>query len=451
MSTALRLLLLGSALCVAHSQQQVPSCGSDADCRASVTQQIAALERQLLLLEGRIEAERRVSCLAPDSGHLLVEELGSDGYRITFRNETVDAARLTRFDVFLPPADEAQIVVPGAVVRVHTAEDPDRAKFEIDIEGLVEDEGIVDSMIGTILAIPIICACLGITVVLEAKFKCVGGNKIHHVVEEQQKISNGLHELLGMLGIGKRDAKDGATDSENPEGDENPLDNPMVALLMEKALGRAGVQQHQTQVVTHVLKELYTSPVVMLDKLKKSGAVPSHIIEQAKERATRAASQAKANTEQGVGHVREAVDQAKTKAQTHAESAVSQTKSAVEQSISQAREAGSGRKQGNVSVDRQDLSELGAGGHNDKAGLTDVKVQVIPAESAQGDEADCMTAPTSAAPRSGPKKWLSQARDTFKGGGATLNVEISNPMNNSPRVRRNPMTESIIVNEASED
>eukprot|EP01052_Picozoa_sp_SAG31_P021447 SAG31_NODE_1660_length_7599_cov_3.194800_2_plen_458_part_00 len=457
MSTALqRLLLLLLLGCVAHSQQQVPSCGSDADCRASVMQQIAALERQLLLLEGRIEAERRVSCMAPDSGHLLVEELGGgDGYHVTFRNETVDAAGLTRFDVFLPAADDAQIVLPGAVVRVHTVEDPDRAKFDIDIEGLVEDEGIVDSMIGTILAIPVICACLAITVALEAKFKCVGGNKIHHVVEEQRKISRGLHELLSMLGIGKHDEDDGVADSENPEGGENPLDNPMVAMLVEKALGRAGVRQHQTQVVAHVLKELYTSPAAMLDKLKQSGAVPSHIVEQAKERAARAASQAKVNTEQGVGHVRGAVDQAKTQAQTQAASAVSQTKSAVEQRISQAREAGAGAgaKKGNVRVDRQNLGALGEGGSEGKAGLTDVKVQVIPVKSTEGDGAECMTAPSSAPSRVRPKKWLSQARDTFKGGGATINVEISNPMNNnSPRSRRNPMTEAIIVkSEDSED
>jgi hypothetical protein len=169
-------------------------------------ERIAELEQELQDLK---EAARgRLSCTA-EGGFLSITpiETGGDvsGYTITNVTSTDDAG-LTVLEVALSDQD-TDIVLPGMVVRISRGtgaaddlESDPSSPFEIqgleDLTGGMDIWGVVG---GNLLTWLFGCTFFGIVVALEKKYQCVGGDKIHEMVEQHHYLQGELKSVIQAI------------------------------------------------------------------------------------------------------------------------------------------------------------------------------------------------------------------------------------------------------------
>lgn len=271
----------------------------DIPCMTAALAEIQALEEQLHDLRNEIGGEESVACHMSESGQFVVAEMDGGAFNVSYRNSSVAPAGVTRFNVYLAPGEDSEIVLPDMFVHVFNTEEVPDVEVSFDkasIKNLLNKDGVWDSMFGTLMAIPIMCLCLAVTIGLEAKFQCIGGGKLHHMIEEQKKVAEGIHELMELMGVAHHAGEEEMVDDpENPgqQKKKSPLENPMLKMLMIKALSHAGVEEHHTSMVVHTLKHFHENPKETISKLAEGGIVPQHMIDAAHAHAARAKEQVK--------------------------------------------------------------------------------------------------------------------------------------------------------------
>lgn len=429
-------IVLGAFPATAQEGSLAKCDANDAGCQTRILDQIRTLEERLLDLRQLVATEEPIACHMSESGQFVVTEMAG-GYNVTWKNTTAPRDSVTRFNVYLAPSEDSEIVLTDMFIHVFNTETVE-SKFKLDtssLESLVQDDRVIDSLIGTLLAIPIFCACIGLTIGLEAKFKCIGGGKLHHLVDEQKKIANGIHELMDLMGVvhkkvERAEEEQLIDDPENPgvKIKPTPLDNPIMKILITKALAHAGVDERKSHVVIHALKKLHTSPSEALDALKESGLVPAHLVEDAK---------------------------------AHAEQAKERVKDEVIKAGEQIRED-------NPNFEQRVRTTITDGLDRSKVVATGVKEQAIKTADSRGlkipRQDESMTAPAIPETKAEAKKRLKQARKdaakalksrvsqahSFKAGASgSVSVEYSNPMRSGGGQAStvNPMNDVVVIAE----
>lgn len=118
----------------------------------------------------------------------------NDGYTVT--NDTVDSRGSTVINLVLDD-QEAQIELPGMLLRVSTAKyvPPD------DPFANLEDlrQGLWSTIGGNVLGMLFFAFVAVLVVYLEKKFQCVGGAKIHELMEQQGRLQAELNSAVEFL------------------------------------------------------------------------------------------------------------------------------------------------------------------------------------------------------------------------------------------------------------
>ena len=400
---------------------------NDIPCVTAANADIADLEQQLHDARNKLGGEEPVACHMSESGQFVVAERDGGGFNVSYRNSTEPPRGVTRFNVYLAPGEDSELVLPNMFVHIfNTEEIPDvQVSFDKEsVKDLLSDDGVIDSMFGTLMAIPVMCLCLALTIGLEAKFQCIGGGKLHHMIEEQKKVAEGIAELMELMGVAHHDGEEEMVDDpENPgqKKKKSPLENPVLKMLMTKALSHAGVEEHHTKMVVHTLKHFHENPKETISKLAEGGIVPQHMVDAAHAHAERAQSVAKEQAGKAKDMVKHEVDQ--TVFQLKESEAMGKVKQEVEKGQSKAGAAKGGKGQ-----------RKGKGAKKD----------------------DSMTAPGYPESKGDAKKRMKDARDNAKksvkkkggsfkvGGSLNVGLEYSNPMHGASS-KANPMTDFDVV------
>ena len=170
------------------------------DCRVGAQQsdeeRIAELEEELKAL--REAARGRLSCTA-EGGFVSITpiEEGGDvtGYTITNVTATDDVG-LAVLEVALGDQDTA-IVLPGMVLRISRASGASSAADAYgELAGGMDIWGVIG---GNVLTWLFGCVLFGIVVVLEKKYRCIGGEKIHQMVEQHHTLQRELKDVIGAI------------------------------------------------------------------------------------------------------------------------------------------------------------------------------------------------------------------------------------------------------------
>lgn len=181
--------------------------GAGAQQQQSDEERIVELEEELQEL--REAARGRLSCTA-EGGFLSITPIEDDGdvtgYTIT-NVTSADDAGLTVLEVALSNQD-TDIVLPGMVVRISggagAAEEAgaDSASSPFEIDGLEDLTGGMDVwgvIGGNLLTWVFGCAFFSVVVVLEKKYQCIGGEKIHEMVEQHRYLQKELKDVIHVI------------------------------------------------------------------------------------------------------------------------------------------------------------------------------------------------------------------------------------------------------------
>jgi hypothetical protein len=179
-----------------------------ANAQQTDEEKIAELEEELDAL--REEARQgRVSCTAAGGFVSIVPTAEGNGYTIT--NVTSSAGEgegdegLTVLEVALSDQD-TDIVLPNMIVRVSRgqadAAESSAGAFEIpglsDLTGGMDIWGVIG---GNLLTWLFGCTFFGIIIAIEKKYKCIGGDQIHEMVEQhhylQKELTHVIHAIKG--------------------------------------------------------------------------------------------------------------------------------------------------------------------------------------------------------------------------------------------------------------
>ena len=125
-----------------------------------------------------------------------IRATGDDGYNVT--NATFPTEGRMFVNLLLDKQD-AQFELPGLLLRVSTARyvDEDFGDPFSNIEDL--KQGIWSTVGGNLLGMLFCVVGSGIIIFLEKHFKCVGGAKIHEMVEQQHKLQGDLNQAVRFL------------------------------------------------------------------------------------------------------------------------------------------------------------------------------------------------------------------------------------------------------------
>lgn len=150
---------------------------------------LAALSAASEEVECQVEAENRWARLQPLEG--------PSAFNISNVTEQVV------LDLVLY-VDRAEVLLPnGVVLRVSTAE---ALEFDLSIDGLTDmQQSLWEIMAGNMLGTLICCALLGVTVFLEKKFQCIGGEKLHELADKQERLHEDLEHATNFLKLVQED------------------------------------------------------------------------------------------------------------------------------------------------------------------------------------------------------------------------------------------------------
>ena len=280
------------------SQEETDSCAEDEACVATVRRQITAQEIELSDLRDRIGEGDAVSCHMNTAGVFTVEPMlhpsgSSTSFNISYQNLTSIPEGMTRFNVYLSPGEDSEIMVaPGSYGMFLHIFSKELSEEMEDLKEMFTKDDLTDMFSGVnfwtdvaacLVAIIFLCLCIGIMAALEAKFQCVGGNQLHHMVEEQRKISEGIHQIMDLMGVaGPGDDEEDEMDEDGqPKPKKSPLENPVMRMLIVRALENAGVQSNHTSLVIHTLNKMNSSPKETIMQLGKGGVVPKDMADKA--------------------------------------------------------------------------------------------------------------------------------------------------------------------------
>lgn len=198
-------------------------------------ERIAELEQQLQEL--REAARGRLSCTAEGSFVSITPiEVGGDvtGYAITnvTSADAADAVGATVVEVALS-AQDTDIVLPGMVLRVSRADEgaSDAPEpFEIaGLSDLTEGMDVWGVVGGNMLTWVFGCVFFGIVVALEKRYQCIGGEKIHEMVEQHHYLQKELKAVIHVI------------KGEDPDGPPTEEAGDTMSMIVEGAEG-LGVQ-----------------------------------------------------------------------------------------------------------------------------------------------------------------------------------------------------------------
>ena len=171
-------------------------------CRVGAQQsdeeRIAELEEELEAL--REAARGRLSCTA-EGGFVSItpiEDAGGDVTGYTITNVTAaDDAGLTVLEVALSDQD-TDVVLPGMVVRISRASggSSEADPYAGGLAGGMDVWGVIG---GNVLTWLFGCVLFGIVVVLEKKYRCIGGEKLHGMVEQHHTLQRELKDVIHVI------------------------------------------------------------------------------------------------------------------------------------------------------------------------------------------------------------------------------------------------------------
>ena len=148
------------------------------------------------------------------SGDHASIERDSDGYTVT--NATVDSQGRVVINLVLED-QEAQFELPGMLLRVSTAKYVPLDDPFANLEEL--RQGLWGTVGGNVLGMLFFTFIAVLIIYLEKKFQCVGGEKIHALVEQQGKMQEELSNAVEFL---KEFGEDQAVGSASKLGEDLP-------------------------------------------------------------------------------------------------------------------------------------------------------------------------------------------------------------------------------------
>jgi hypothetical protein len=252
-----------------------------------IEEEIGVLEANLANLYSQVNLTAPFYCRMTNAGNFAIKEI-TDGYQIVNKTDNNEQP-LNRMKLYLAPEQESEVLVPGLAVRVKW-DSFDNLEIEEEPKGLFGN--IKDSALGfwgavgsNMVGLLFFCIVIGVMLGLEGKFQCIGGGKIHEIMNDQKKMSAQVHEVIDMLGLAKGVGEQGMIDDPDNPGQKmknpefNPLENPLVVAGLQKGLGAAGITGKEQAMLMSIMKLLHTDPKQVFAKMEGSGLVPKQFTE----------------------------------------------------------------------------------------------------------------------------------------------------------------------------
>ena len=250
------------------SQEETDSCAEDEACVATVRRQITAQEIELSDLRDRIGEGDAVSCHMNTAGVFTVEPMlhpsgSSTSLNISYQNLISIPEGMTRFNVYLSLGEDSEIMVaPGSYGMFLHIFSKEMSEEMEDLKEMFTKDDLTDMFSGVNF--------------LDRRGRL---SRRHHfslpvhrdhsrargeisVCWRQPTASHGrgtkknirrVHQIMDLMGVAG--PEEGEMDEDGqPKPKKSPLENPVMRMLITRALENAGVQSNHTSLVIHTLK-----------------------------------------------------------------------------------------------------------------------------------------------------------------------------------------------------